>query len=242
VRELYAELPLSRLRGWDAERFSFNTGEGRCRACDGQGAIEVEMDFLSDVWIPCTECRGLRFDRETLGARFKGLSVGDLLRLEVDAAIDFFANQPRALAIVETLQAVGLGYLKLGQAANTLSGGEAQRLKLARELAGGGDGGGTLYILDEPTTGLHFEDVRKLLEVLRALVLRGNTMVAIEHHLDVIGSADWVIDLGPEAGADGGRIVAAGAPEDIEASAASHTGRCLRQGHSLPSRRELPVP
>jgi excinuclease ABC subunit A len=226
VRALYAEVPGSKVRGFEAARFSFNTGAGRCFACDGQGARHVEMHFLSDVWVPCEQCGGKRFDRETLQVHFKGKSVGDLLDMEVDEALAFFDAQPRIRRILDTLSRVGLGYVKLGQASNTLSGGEAQRVKLAAELVTR-EGGGALYVLDEPTTGLHFADVDRLLTVLDALVEGGNTVVVIEHHLDVIRAADWVIDLGPEGGDAGGRIIAAGAPEDVARVAESHTARYL---------------
>lgn len=227
VRALYARLPLSRVRGYGPSRFSFNSGEGRCASCDGQGARSVEMHFLSDVWVPCEACGGRRFDGETLAVLFRGRSVGDILDLEADDAIEVFENVPKVLAILETLRAVGLGYVKLGQSADTLSGGEAQRLKLAAELLGR-RGGGALYLLDEPTTGLHHEDVLKLLDVLQALVEAGNTVIVIEHQIDVIRAADWIVDLGPEAGDEGGRIVAAGPPEDVARATGSHTGRYLR--------------
>jgi len=226
VRELYARLPEARVRGYGPDRFSFNVPGGRCPVCEGEGAIRVEMHFLSDVWIPCEECRGNRFDRQTLEVRFKGFHVGDVLAMEVDRALEVFENHPKAAGVLRVLREVGLGYLKLGQSATTLSGGEAQRVKLASELVGR-PGGGTLYILDEPTTGLHFDDVRRLLEVLRRLVDAGNTMVVIEHNLDVIRSADWVIDLGPEGGDGGGRIVAEGPPGTIARTPGSHTGRFL---------------
>jgi excinuclease ABC subunit A len=228
VRELYSELPESKVRGYGVSRFSFNSGEGRCFACDGQGSRQIEMHFLSDVWIPCEACKGKRFDKETLKIRFKGKGVGDLLEMEVNEAARFFENQPRILRILESLRAVGLGYLKLGQASNTLSGGESQRVKLAAELVTR-EAGGTLYVLDEPTTGLHFEDIRRLIAVFQALVEGGNTLVVIEHQLDVVRAADWVIDLGPEAGDEGGRVIAFGPAEKIAAAAESHTGRYLKQ-------------
>jgi excinuclease ABC subunit A len=226
VRDLFAKLPESRIRGYGPDRFSFNLPGGRCPACEGEGAIRVEMHFLSDVWIPCEECRGNRFNRQTLEVRFKGLNVGEVLALDVDRARSVFENHPHVHAVLKVLHDVGLGYLKLGQSSTTLSGGEAQRVKLAAELVGR-PGGGTFYILDEPTTGLHFHDVRRLLEVLHRLVDAGNTMVVIEHNLDVIRSADWVVDLGPEGGEGGGRIVALGSPAEIAAAAESHTGRFL---------------
>jgi excinuclease ABC subunit A len=202
------------------------------------------MHFLSDVWIPCEECRGKRFDRQTLEIRFKGMDIGDILDLEADRALEIFENFPKVRGPLQVLSEVGLGYLKLGQSATTLSGGEAQRVKLAAELAGR-PGGGTFYILDEPTTGLHFDDVRRLLEVLHRLVDAGNTMVVIEHNLDVIASSDWVIDLGPEGGDGGGRIVVEGPPEAVAAAGGSHTGaflasRLAAKAHRLPGMIEFP--
>ncbi len=228
VRELFAMLPSSRVRGYGPSRFSFNTGEGRCIACDGQGLRQIEMHFLSDVWVPCELCKGKRFNRETLAVLFKGKNIAQVLALEVDEACGFFESQPRILRILDTLKAVGLGYVRLGQPSNTLSGGEAQRVKLAAELVTR-ECGGSVYLLDEPTTGLHFEDVRRLNAVLQALVEGGNTLIVIEHHLDVIRSADWVIDLGPEAGDGGGRIVAEGPPDAIARAPESHTGKYLRE-------------
>jgi excinuclease ABC subunit A len=227
VRELYARLPLAKVRGYGPGRFSFNSRWGRCPSCRGQGANLVEMRFLSDVWVTCDACKGRRFDEGTLEVRFKGRDVSEVLAMEVDEAVEFFRNQPRLAGILKTLQAVGGGYLKLGQSAATLSGGEAQRVKLARELVERREGG-NLYILDEPTTGLHFEDIRKLLGVFHSLVERGNTLVVIEHQLDVVAAADWVIDLGPEGGDEGGRVVAAGTPEEVARVEESHTGRYLR--------------
>ena len=232
VRELFAALPECRTKGWGPARFSFNVGDGRCAACEGQGAKEVEMHFLSDVWVPCDECRGRRFNRETLGVHFKGRNIAEVLDLEVDAACEFFENHPKIRPLLESMRDVGLGYLRLGQPASTLSGGEAQRLKLSRELAAKSERR-TLYVLDEPTTGLHFEDIDCLLGVLRRLVARGNTLIAIEHHLDVIRAADWVIDLGPEAGAGGGRVVAATDPEGLRSVAESETGRCLNASSAI---------
>ena len=228
VRELYASLTLSKTRGWGASRFSFNVGDGRCTHCNGQGALEIEMHFLSDVWVTCDHCEGKRFNEETLRARFKGLDISDVLELEIDRACEVFENQPKIYRALATLRDVGLGYLRLGQSVNTLSGGEAQRLKLARELATD-SGGGTVFLLDEPTTGLHFEDIQTLLNVFSRLLERGDTVVAIEHHLDVIRCSDWIIDLGPEAADAGGRVVAAGTPAEIQQSESSHTGRCLRE-------------
>ena len=228
IRELFTYLPESKLRGYGPGRFSFNVKGGRCEACQGDGLVKVEMHFLPDVYVPCEVCKGRRYNRETLEVRYKGKSIADVLDLTVADALDFFEHQPRIRTKLELLNDVGLGYIHLGQSATTLSGGEAQRVKLATELAKR-DTGRTLYILDEPTTGLHFEDVRLLLEVLHRLVDKGNTVVVIEHNLDVVKTADWVIDLGPEGGELGGRVVAEGPPEKVARSAASHTGQFLRK-------------
>ena len=228
IRELFTYLPESKLRGYGPGRFSFNVKGGRCEACQGDGLVKVEMHFLPDVYVPCEVCKGRRYNRETLEVRYKGKSIADVLDLTVADALDFFEHQPRIRTKLELLNDVGLGYIHLGQSATTLSGGEAQRVKLATELAKR-DTGRTLYILDEPTTGLHFEDVRLLLEVLHRLVDKGNTVVVIEHNLDVVKTADWVIDLGPEGGELGGRIVAEGPPERVAQSKASHTGDFLRK-------------
>jgi excinuclease ABC subunit A len=228
IRELFAELPEAKLRGYGPGRFSFNVKGGRCEACQGDGLVRIEMHFLPDVYVPCEVCRGRRYNRETLEVQFRGMSIADVLELTVDEALALFDNQPRIRHKLETLQAVGLGYVQLGQSATTLSGGEAQRVKLATELSRR-ETGRTLYILDEPTTGLHFEDVRLLLEVLHRLVDRGNTVLVIEHNLDVVKTADWVIDLGPEGGERGGWVVAAGPPEAIAAVPGSHTGQYLRR-------------
>jgi excinuclease ABC subunit A len=227
IRELFAELPEAKIRGYGPGRFSFNVKGGRCEACEGDGLVKIEMHFLPDVFVPCEVCKGKRFNRETLEVRFRGLSIADVLDLTVEDACAFFENQPRIAQKLETLRDVGLGYVHLGQSATTLSGGEAQRVKLATELSKR-DTGRTIYILDEPTTGLHFEDVRVLLDVLHRLVDRGNTVLVIEHNLDVIKTADWIVDLGPEGGARGGTIVAAGTPEDVAKVAASHTGQFLK--------------
>jgi len=227
IRELFMQLPESKIRGYGPGRFSFNVKGGRCEACQGDGLVKVEMHFLPDVYVPCDVCKGRRYNRETLEVRYRGKSIADVLELTVADALEFFASQPRIHAKLDLLNDVGLGYLHLGQSATTLSGGEAQRVKLATELSKR-DTGRTLYILDEPTTGLHFEDVRLLLEVLHRLVDKGNTVVVIEHNLDVVKTADWVIDLGPEGGDAGGRMVAAGTPEDVARAAESHTGRYLR--------------
>ncbi len=226
IRELFAKLPEAKVRGYSARRFSFNQAGGRCEACDGAGQKRIEMHFLPDVWITCEACGGARYTAETLAVAFHGKTIADVLNLSVSAALELFTNVPRIRRILKTLADVGLGYISLGQAAPTLSGGEAQRVKLAAELARP-DTGKTLYILDEPTTGLHFDDVRKLLDVIHRLADLGNTVVVIEHNLEVIKTADWVIDLGPEAGAAGGDLVAEGTPEEIVKNARSHTGRFL---------------
>ncbi|MBM4193869.1 MAG: excinuclease ABC subunit UvrA [Gemmatimonadetes bacterium] len=231
IRDLFAELPEAKLRGYGPGRFSFNVKGGRCEACQGDGLVKIEMHFLPDVYVTCDTCRGKRYNRETLDVRFRGLSVSDVLDLTVEDAIETFANQPRIADRLRVLDGVGLGYIHLGQSATTLSGGEAQRVKLATELAKR-DTGRTLYILDEPTTGLHFEDVRVLLDVLHRLVDRGNTVLVIEHNLDVIKTADWVIDLGPDGGTRGGEIVAAGSPEDVAKAKGSHTGSYLKSALS----------
>ncbi len=226
IRDWFAELPESRARGYKSGRFSFNVKGGRCEACQGDGVLKVEMHFLPDVFVTCDTCKGARYNRETLDIKFRGKSISEVLDMTVDDAVAYFSAQPRIRDRLSILQRVGLGYVKLGQQATTLSGGEAQRIKLSKELARRATGR-TLYILDEPTTGLHFEDVRKLLEVLHALVDQGNSVVVIEHNLEVIKTADWVLDLGPEGGEGGGRVVAEGPPEAIAASAESYTGRFL---------------
>jgi excinuclease ABC subunit A len=227
IRSLFAATTEARARGYSPGRFSFNVKGGRCEACQGAGQIRIEMHFLPDVFVTCDVCRGLRYNRETLEVHYKGLTIAELLDLTVHQARELFANVPQVARILDTLVAVGLGYVHLGQPATTLSGGEAQRIKLSRELAKRATGQ-TLYLLDEPTTGLHFDDVRKLLVVLQALVERGNTVVVIEHNLDVIKTSDWIIDLGPEGGEGGGELVAAGSPEEVAECAASFTGRYLR--------------
>jgi excinuclease ABC subunit A len=229
IRELYAGQPEARRRKLTAASFSFNMPGGRCETCDGAGAVLVEMVFLADVYVPCETCNGTRYRREILDIRIHGMSIADVLQLTVDDAIRRFRHQPRLGQALWHLQQVGLGYLRLGQPATTLSGGEAQRLKIARELAASSRRGGRkLYILDEPTTGLHLDDVRVLITVLDRLVDAGHTVLVIEHHLDVIKRADWVIDLGPEAGTAGGRVVVQGTPETVAANEVSHTGRYLR--------------
>jgi excinuclease ABC subunit A len=227
IRDLFAELPEAKIRGYGPGRFSFNVKGGRCEACQGDGLVKIEMHFLPDVFVPCEVCKGKRYNRETLEIRFRGANIADVLEMTVEDALEFFENQPRIHHKLATLYDVGLGYIHLGQSATTLSGGEAQRVKLATELSKR-DTGRTFYILDEPTTGLHFEDVRLLLEVLHRLVDKGNTVLVIEHNLDVIKTADWIIDLGPEGGERGGSVVAAGTPEELTEVAASHTGRYLR--------------
>jgi len=227
LRELFASVPESRARGYDAGRFSFNVKGGRCEACQGDGVLKVEMHFLPDLYVPCDVCQGRRYNRETLEIRYRGRNVHEVLEMTVEEALRFFQSVPAVAGKLQTLSDVGLAYLRLGQSATTLSGGEAQRVKLSREL-GKRATGRTLYILDEPTTGLHFEDVARLLHVLHRLRDEGNTIVVIEHHLDVIKTADWIIDLGPEGGDRGGRIVACGTPEQVAAHPGSYTGQCLR--------------
>jgi excinuclease ABC subunit A len=230
IRDLFAAQPLARQRGYTASTFSFNLPGGRCETCEGAGAVLVEMVFLADVFVPCESCSGTRFRPDVLDVRMQGQSIADVLQWTVDEAITRFHHQPRLGAALWQLQQVGLGYLRLGQPATTLSGGEAQRLKIARELIRAGKKAGRkLYLLDEPTTGLHLDDVRVLINVLDRLVDAGNTVVVIEHHLDVIKRADWVIDLGPEAGAAGGKVVVQGAPETVAAAPGSHTGRYLKR-------------
>src|SRR6202041_3486632 len=227
IREWFAGLPESKARGYAPGRFSFNVKGGRCEACQGDGVIKIEMHFLPDVYVQCDVCHGKRYNRETLEVLFRDKSIADVLDMTVDEGAEFFRAVPSIREKLVTLQRVGLGYIHIGQPATTLSGGEAQRVKLSKELSRRATGR-TLYILDEPTTGLHFEDVRKLLDVLQNLVELGNTVVVIEHHLDVVKTADWLIDLGPEGGAAGGRIVASGTPEQIAATKASYTGQYLR--------------
>lgn len=227
IRDWFAGLPEAKARGYLPGRFSFNVKGGRCEACQGDGVIKIEMHFLPDVYVQCDVCKGKRYNRETLEVLFRGKSIADVLDMTVDEGAEFFRAVPSIRDKLVTLQRVGLGYIHVGQPATTLSGGEAQRVKLSKELSRRATGR-TLYILDEPTTGLHFEDVRKLLEVLHALVETGNTVLVIEHNLEVIKTADWLIDLGPEGGDGGGRIVATGTPEDVVQVAESHTGHYLR--------------
>jgi excinuclease ABC subunit A len=227
-----AEVPMARERGYGPGRFSFNvaaaSGGGRCEACQGDGMVKVEMHFLPDVYVPCDVCHGLRYNRETLEVMYKGKNIAQILGLTVEAALVFFSAVPNIARKLQTLMDVGLSYLQLGQAATTLSGGEAQRVKLALELSKR-DTGRTLYILDEPTTGLHFADIALLLKVLQHLRDAGNTIVIIEHNLDVIKTADWLIDMGPEGGSGGGMVVGVGTPEDLAANPASFTGKYLKR-------------
>jgi len=228
IRDLFAALPESKSRGYKPGRFSFNVKGGRCENCQGAGTIKIEMHFLPDVYVTCDVCGGKRFTRETLDIRYKGKSIHDVLNMTVEEGAEFFAPVPQIKRRLDTLMAVGLDYIKLGQSALTLSGGEAQRVKLSMELSKQSTGK-TLYILDEPTTGLHFADVEKLLEVLSLLVDRGNTIVLIEHNLDVILQADRIIDLGPEGGHRGGRVIATGTPEEVARCPESHTGRFIQE-------------
>jgi excinuclease ABC subunit A len=228
IRALFTELPEAKIRGYKPGRFSFNVKGGRCEDCEGAGMKLIEMDFLPDVHIPCETCKGKRYNRETLEVRFKGKSISDVLDMTVEQAVEFFANQPKILKKILTLHEVGLDYITLGQHATTLSGGEAQRVKLATELSKK-DTGKTFYILDEPTTGLHFQDIEHLLSVLQKLVDKGNTVLIIEHNMDVIKVADHIIDLGPEGGDLGGQIIATGTPEKVSQVKESHTAKFLRE-------------
>jgi len=228
IRELYSLTPEAKVRGYKPGRFSFNVRGGRCETCKGDGQIKIEMHFLPDVYVPCETCKGARYNRETLEVRFKGRSIADVLDMSVEEALRFFAKIPKLRRKLQTLHDVGLDYVKLGQPATTLSGGEAQRVKLAKELSKVATGR-TLYILDEPTTGLHFADIEKLLEVLQRLVDSGNSVIVIEHNLDVIKQADWIVDLGPEGGEAGGEVVAAGTPEQVAEVEDSFTGQYLRR-------------
>ncbi|MBP1762358.1 MAG: Excinuclease subunit [Firmicutes bacterium] len=228
IRELFANTTESRIHGYNAGRFSFNVRGGRCEACSGDGIIKIEMHFLPDVYIPCEVCKGKRYNRETLEVKFKGHTIADVLSMTIDEGVELFENITKVHRKLKVLQDVGLGYIQLGQPAPTLSGGEAQRVKLATELSKRSLGK-NIYILDEPTTGLHKEDIKHLLEVLNQLVEAGNTVVIIEHNLDVIKSADYIIDLGPEGGEKGGEIIAQGTPEELTLQTRSYTGRYLRQ-------------
>ncbi|MGH3044303.1 MAG: excinuclease ABC subunit UvrA, partial [Gaiellaceae bacterium] len=233
IRELYAQTPDAKVRGYKPGRFSFNVRGGRCETCKGDGTIKIEMHFLPDVYVPCETCGGKRYNRETLEVRFKGKAIADVLEMSVEEALAFFAKIPKIRRRLQTLHDVGLDYIKLGQPATTLSGGEAQRVKLSSELSKVATGR-TLYILDEPTTGLHFADIEKLLEVLQRLADAGNTVLVIEHNLDVIKQADWLVDLGPEGGEAGGEVIATGTPEQVAEVEDSYTGQFLRE--LLPSR------
>ena len=226
IRSLFVGLPEAKIRGYKAGRFSFNVKGGRCEGCSGNGYKTVEMNFLPDVMVPCEVCRGKRYNRETLEVRYKGKSISDVLDMTVNQAVVFFESVPAILQKIKTLQDVGLGYVKLGQPSTTLSGGESQRMKLAAELSKR-DTGKTLYILDEPTTGLHFEDIRILMDILQKLVDKGNTVIVIEHNLDVIRLADHIIDMGSEGGRNGGMVVATGTPEEIQKSGKGYTARYL---------------
>ncbi|MBZ0264722.1 ATP-binding cassette domain-containing protein, partial [bacterium] len=228
IRDLFSQLPDAKARGYKPGRFSFNVKGGRCETCQGDGIIKIEMHFLPDVYVTCEACKGKRYNRETLEVKYRGQSIADVLDMTVEEGLEFFEAIPRLARKLKVLNEVGLGYIHLGQQATTLSGGEAQRVKLASELSKVATGK-TIYILDEPTTGLHFHDVRMLLNVLQALVERGNTVIVIEHNLDIIKCADWVIDLGPEGGDEGGILIGAGAPEKIVELKESHTGVFLRK-------------
>jgi excinuclease ABC subunit A len=228
IREIFAKVPEAKVRGYDSGRFSFNVKGGRCEACRGDGIIQIEMQFLPDVYVPCEVCHGARYNRETLEIRYKGKNIAEVLEMTVEEANDFFDNVPAIKNKLKTLCDVGLGYIRVGQPATTLSGGEAQRIKLAAELSRRSTGK-TLYILDEPTTGLHFADIDKLLHLLQRLTEGGNTVLVIEHNLDVIKTADWIIDLGPEGGDAGGEVVALGTPEDVAETPGSYTGEFLRK-------------
>jgi excinuclease ABC subunit A len=226
IRDLFTQLPEAKIRGYKAGRFSFNVKGGRCESCEGDGVRKIEMNFLPDVYVVCDVCKGKRYNRETLEVHFKGKSIADVLEMTVEEALGFFSEMSRIQRKLQTLFDVGMGYIRLGQQATTLSGGEAQRVKLSTELSKVGTGK-TLYILDEPTTGLHFEDVKMLLSVLNKLVDKGNTVIVIEHNLDVIKTADWIIDLGPEGGNEGGYIVGEGTPEEMSKNPKSFTGEYL---------------
>jgi excinuclease ABC subunit A len=226
IRSLFVNLPEAKIRGYKPGRFSFNVKGGRCETCGGNGYKTIEMNFLPDIQVPCEECHGKRYNRETLEVRYKGKSIADVLDMTINQAVEFFENVPEILRKIKTIQDVGLGYIKLGQPSTTLSGGESQRVKLAAELSKR-DTGKTVYILDEPTTGLHFEDIRILMDVLQRLVNRGNTVIIIEHNLDVIKLADHIIDMGPEGGRNGGHILATGTPEEVARCKEGYTPRFL---------------
>ncbi|MBQ2204969.1 MAG: ATP-binding cassette domain-containing protein, partial [Lachnospiraceae bacterium] len=226
IRDLFASTPDAKERGYSKGRFSFNVKGGRCEKCEGDGILKIEMHFLPDVYVPCDVCDGKRYNRETLEVKYKGKNIYDILEMTIEEAKDFFKNQPRILKYIEVLNAVGLGYMKLGQPATELSGGEAQRVKLATELSKRATGR-TIYVLDEPTTGLHFYDVHKLIDILQKLTDQGNTVLVIEHNLDVIKSADYIIDLGPESGDNGGTVIATGTPKEVAKIRTSYTGQYL---------------
>ena len=228
IRSLFVSLPEAKIRGYKPGRFSFNVRGGRCETCGGNGYKTIEMNFLPDVMVPCEVCHGKRYNRETLEVRYKGKSIADVLDMTINQAVDFFANVPSILQKIKTLQNVGLGYIKLGQPSTTLSGGESQRVKLATELSKR-DTGKTLFILDEPTTGLHFEDIRILMDVVQQIVDRGNTVIIIEHNLDVIKLADHIIDMGPEGGRNGGYILTEGTPEMVAKSTKGYTPKFLKK-------------
>ena len=243
IRRLFAETPEAKVRGYQPGRFSFNVKGGRCENCTGDGTIKIEMNFLPDVYVPCEVCHGARYNRETLEVHYKGRSIAEVLDMSIEEALELFAPLPAIARHLSTLVDVGLGYVRLGQPAPTLSGGEAQRVKLASELQKRATGR-TLYVLDEPTTGLHFEDIRKLLGVLGRLVDAGNTVVVIEHNLDVIKTADWLIDMGPDGGSRGGSVIAEGTPEQIAANPKSYTGSFLKpmlKGQAVPIKASQPA-
>jgi len=227
IRDLFSKTPDAKIRGYQQGRFSFNVKGGRCEACKGDGVLKIEMHFLPDVYVPCEVCKGKRYNRETLEVKYKGKSIADVLLMTIEEAVEFFKAIPKIHRKLETLVEVGLGYVRMGQPATTLSGGEAQRVKLSSELAKRATGN-TFYILDEPTTGLHFEDVRRLLAVLHRLVDQGNTVLVIEHNLDVVKTADWVVEMGPEGGNGGGQVIVVGTPEVVARCEASYTGQYLR--------------
>lgn len=228
IRDLFSQTNEAKAKGYGPGRFSFNIKGGRCEACEGDGIIKIEMHFLPDVFVPCEVCKGHRYNRETLEVRYKGKNIFEVLDMTVSEGVEFFANIPKIYNKLKTLEEVGLGYIKIGQSSTTLSGGEAQRIKLAAELAKRSTGK-TIYILDEPTTGLHTADVRKLIEILQKLTDGGNTVLVIEHNLDVIKTADYLIDMGPEGGSDGGTVIASGTPEEVAANPVSYTGAYLKK-------------
>lgn len=228
IRDLFASTAEAKARGYKANRFSFNVKGGRCEACQGDGIVKIEMHFLADIYVPCDVCKGARYNRETLEVKYKGKNIYDVLEMTVEEGLEFFSSIPKIKRKLQTLYDVGLGYVKIGQPATTLSGGEAQRVKLSTELSRRSTGK-TVYILDEPTTGLHTADVHKLIEVLHRLVDNGNSVIVIEHNLDVIKTADWILDLGPEGGDEGGEIIAQGTPEQVATTEGSYTGQYLKK-------------